>query len=68
MRKRQAGDKGLIREGGLFTKSNDKDISGSFSVVLSLILRNRHIIPRLKYIYSTQSFSQTISKSTCKIV
>ena len=34
---------GLIREGGLFTKSSDKDIFGSFSVLLSHILRNQHI-------------------------
>ena len=33
---------GLIREGGgLFTKSSDKDIFGSFSVLLSYILRNQ---------------------------
>ena len=38
---------GLIREGGLFTKSSDKDIFGSFSVLLSHILRNQHTILRL---------------------
>ena len=34
--------RGLIREGGLFTKSSDKDIFGSFSVLLCHILRNQH--------------------------
>ena len=47
-------ERGLIREGGLFIKSSDKDIFGSFSVLLSHILRNQHTILRLKYINSTQ--------------
>ena len=34
----------LNREGGLFTKSNDKDIFGSVSVLLSHILLNQHTI------------------------
>ena len=38
---------GLIREGGLFTKSSNKDIFGSFSVLLSHILGNQHTIFRL---------------------
>ena len=59
---------GLIREGGLFTKSGDKDIFGSFSVLLSHILWNQHTILRLKYTNSTQFLSQTISKLTCKVV
>ena len=59
---------GLNREGGLFTKSSDKDIFGSFSVLLPHILRNQHTILRLKYINSTQSLSQTILKLTCKAV
>ena len=37
----------LIREGGLLTKSIDKDISGIFSVLLSHILRNQLTILRL---------------------
>ena len=52
----------LIREGGLFTKSKDKDISGNFSVLLSHILRHQrhqHTILRLKYINSTQFLFQT---------
>ena len=36
------------REGGLFTKSSDKDIFGSFSVLLSHILRNEHTILQRK--------------------
>ena len=46
---------GLI-EGGLFTKSSDKDIFGSFSVLSSHILRNQHTILRLKYINSIQFY------------
>ena len=61
-------ERGLIREGGLFTKSSDKDILGSFSVRLSHILRNQQRIFLLKYINSTQFLSQTISKVTCKVV
>ena len=61
-------ERGLIREGGLFTKSSDKDIFGSFSVLLSHILRNQHTILRLKYINSTQFLSHTILKLTCKVV
>ena len=34
----------LIREGGLSTKSSEKDIFGSFSLLLSHILRIRHTI------------------------
>ena len=49
---------GLNREGGLFTKSSDKDIFGSFSVPLSHIVRNQRTILRLKYIKSTQFSSQ----------
>ena len=41
---------GLNREGGLFTKSSDKTIFGSFSVLLSHILRNQGTILRLKYV------------------
>ena len=61
-------ERGLIREGGLFTKSSDKDIFGSFSVRLSHILRNQQRIFLLKYINSTQFLSQIISKVTCKVV
>ena len=60
-------ERGLIREGGLFTKSNDKDIFDSFSVLLSHILRNQHTILRLNYINLTQ-FLSTILKLTCKVV
>ena len=55
-------ERGLIREGGFFTISNDKDIFGSFSVLLSHILQNQHTIFLLTYTNSTQSLSQTISK------
>ena len=61
-------ERGHIREGVLFTKSSDKDILGSFSVLLSHILRNHRTILRLKYINSTQFLSQTILKLTCKVV
>ena len=61
-------ERGLIREGGLFTKSSDKDIFGSFSVLLSHVLWNQHTNLRLKYINSTQFSYQTISKLTCKVV
>ena len=49
----------LNREGGggFFTKSSDKDIFGSFSVLLSHILRNQHTILRLKYMNSRQFIS-----------
>ena len=59
---------GLNREGGLFIKSSDKDIFGSFSVLLSHVLLNQHTILRRKYVYSTQFLSHTISKLTCKAV
>ena len=59
---------GGLLEGGFFTKSNDKDIFGSFSVLLSHNLRNQNTIFLLKYINSTQFLSQTISKVTCKVV
>ena len=39
-------ERGLI--GDLFTKSSDKDIFGSFSVLLSHILQNQRLILRLK--------------------
>ena len=41
---------------GLFTKSSDKDIFGSFSVLLPHILRNQDTTLRLKYINSTPFF------------
>ena len=41
-----------MREGGLFTKSSDKDVFGSFSVLLYHILRDQQTILRLKYIKS----------------
>ena len=47
---------GLNREGGLFTKSSEKDIFGSFSVPLFHILRIQHTIFRFKYTDSTQFF------------
>ena len=47
---------GLLERGGLFTKSSDKDIFGSFSVLLSHSLRNQGTILRLKYVNSTQVF------------
>ena len=59
---------GLIREGGLFTKSSDKDIFGSFSVLLSHSLRNQGTILRLKYVNSTQFSFQNVPKLTCKVV
>ena len=46
----------------------DKDIFGSFSVLLSHILQNKHTILWLKFINWTQFLSQTILKFTCKIV
>ena len=45
---------GLLERGGLFTKSNDKDIFGSFSALIPHILRTQHTILRVKYINSTQ--------------
>ena len=59
---------GLIREGGLFIKSSDKDIFGSFSVLLSHILRNQGTTLRLKYVNSTQFLFQNMPKLTCKVV
>ena len=40
-------ERGLIRERGLFTKSDDKDIFDSFSGVAPHILRNQHTILRV---------------------
>ena len=59
---------GLLERGGLFTKSSEKDIFGSFSVLLFHILRIQHTIFRLKYTNSTQFLSQIILKLTCKVV
>ena len=49
---------GLTRDGGLLTKSSDKDVFWSFTVLLSHILRNQHTILRLKYINSTQFYPE----------
>ena len=59
---------GLLERGGLFTKSSDEDIFGSFSVVLSHSLRNQGTILRLKYVNSTQSLFQSVPKLTWKVV
>ena len=59
---------GLLERGGLFTKSSDKDIFGSFSVLLSHSLRNQGTILRLKYVNSTQSLFQSVPKLTWKVV
>ena len=59
---------GLLERGGLFTKSSEKDIFGSFSVLLFHILQIQHTIFRLKYTNSTQFLSQIILKLTCKVV
>ena len=53
---------GLLERGGLFTKSSEKDIFGSFSVLLFHILRIQHTILRLKNTNSTQFLSQIILK------
>ena len=60
-------DRGLIRNGGLFTKSSDSDIFGSFSVLLSHILRNQDAILRLN-VNSTQSLFPNMPKLTGKVV
>ena len=59
---------GLLESGGLFTKSSETDIFGSFSVPLFHILRIQHTIFRLKYTDSTQFLSHIILKLTCKVV
>ena len=59
---------GLLERGGLFTKSSEKDIFGSFSVPLFHIFRIQHTIFRLKYTDSTQFLSHIILKLTCKVV
>ena len=59
---------GLLERGGLFTKSSDKDIFGSFSVLLSHSLRNQGTILRLKYVNSTQFLFQNVPKLTWKVV
>ena len=59
---------GLIREGGSFTKSYDKDIYDSFSVLLPHILCIQHTILRVKYVNSTRSPYQTPSKLACNLV
>ena len=51
-------ERGLIREGGLFTKSNDMDTNDGFSVHLLHILRIQHTILRVKCINSAQVLSQ----------
>ena len=58
-------EKVAYQKGGLFTKTSEKDIVGSFSVLLSHILRNDH---QLKYINSAQFLSQTIQQLTCEVV
>ena len=53
---------GLNREGGLLERgaySQHQVTSGSFSVLLSNILRNQHTILRLKYVKLTQFYSKT---------
>ena len=57
---------GLIERGGSFTKSSEKDIVGSFSVLLSHIQWNRHALLRLKYINSTQFVSQNMQGFVAK--
>ena len=59
---------GLFERGDLFTKSSDKDIYASFSVLLSHILRNQHTILRLKYVNSTQFLFQNMPILTCKVL
>ena len=59
---------GLLERGGLFTKSSDKDIFGSFSVLLSHSLQNQGTILRLKYVNSTQFLFQNVPKLTWKVV
>ena len=59
---------GLLERGGLFTNSSDKDIFGSFSVLLSHILQNQHTILRLRYIKSTHFLTQTMLELTCKVM
>ena len=61
-------DGGLLERRGLFTKSSEKDIFGSFSVPLFHILRIQYTIFRLKYTDSTQFLSHIILKLTCKVV
>ena len=61
-------ERGLIREGGLFTKSSNKDIFGSFSVLSSHIFRNQGTILGLEYVNSTQFLFQNMPKLTCKVV
>ena len=57
-------ERGLIREGGLFTKSNDNDLYDSFLVVLSNILQIQYAILRVKCMNSMQVLSQTMLKLT----
>ena len=59
---------GLLERGGLFTKLSDKDIFGSFSVLLSHSLRNQGTILRLKYVNLTQFLFQNVPKLTWKVV
>ena len=47
---------GLIREGGLFTKSNDLDTNDSFSIPLLCILRIQHTMIRVKCLHSAQFY------------
>ena len=54
-------ESGLIREGGGLLHK----IIGSFSVLLSHILRNQYTILRLKYANSTQFLFQNVPKLTC---
>ena len=56
-------ERGLVREGGSFTKSSDKDIFGNFSTLLSHILQNQHTISRLKYINSTQLLARLLAQT-----
>ena len=57
---------GLIREGSLFKKLDEKDIYDSFISLLPHILQFQHTILRVEYIYLTEFYSQTVPKLTCK--
>ena len=52
-------EEGLNREGGLFTKSNDKDIRDGFLVPLCHFLWIQDMILQVKYINSTQFLPET---------
>ena len=60
-------ERGLIREGALFTNTGDKDTYDSFSVLLALSFTDS-TYDFMSHVYKLDEvLSQTISKLKCKL-